>query len=245
MVLRVDTHNAGATVVYHYDDQFYQASARAVIVAGQGYTAQHLVEHLLDEATRQAWQSFVYVPVLTANVVLRRASSLVDLGLGYNNYWWGSQYWADFVIADWVTPQRDDPERPTVLTVYGANTQPPNAIPYERVKLLTTPFACYEASLRDDLNRILGSGGFDFDRDVSAVYLYRWGHGMVFPTVGCPFGVPQQCYGRTIRTPAPRHLARRQLGRISFAGQDTESSPAVESAIASGLRTAQEVLALL
>lgn len=162
-----------------------------------------------------------------------------------NNYWWGSQYWADFVIADWVTPQRHDPERSTVLTVYGANTQPPEAMPHERVKLLTTPFASYETSLRNDLNRILAGGGFDFDRDVRAVYLYRWGHGMVYPTVGSPFGVPQHRHGRTVRTPAPRHIARRRLGRIAFAGQDTESLPAVESAIASGWRTAQEVLEVL
>lgn len=84
MVLRIDTHTSRATVVYHHGDQFCQASARAVTLAGQGYTAQHVVGHLLDEATRQAWQSFVYVPVVTANVVRRRAAALVDLGLGYN-----------------------------------------------------------------------------------------------------------------------------------------------------------------
>lgn len=44
-----------------------------------------------------------------------------------------------------------------------------------------------EASLRDDLNRILAGEGFDFDRDVRAVYLYRWGYG----PVGAP---PKKCW---------------------------------------------------
>jgi hypothetical protein len=72
---------------------------------------------------------------------------------------------------------------------------------------------------------------------------------MVFPKLGVPFGVPQLRNGQTIRTPAGRHVARAAVGRISFGGQDTESSPAIESAIesaiGSGLRTALEALAWL
>jgi hypothetical protein len=68
---------------------------------------------------------------------------------------------------------------------------------------------------------------------------------MIFPKLGVPFGVPQLRNGQTIRTPAPRHVARAAVGRVSFGGQDTESSPAIESAIGSGLRTAQEALAWL
>jgi spermidine dehydrogenase len=146
-----------------------------------------------------------------------------------------------------VGPNRFDRDRSTVLTFYGANVFPPEAMYDERVKLLTLPFSEYEQSLREDLNRILSvaPGGFDFDRDVSAVYIYRWGHGMVFPKLGVPFGVPQLRNGQTIRTPAGRHVARAAVGRISFGGQDTESSPAIESAIGSGLRTALEALAWL
>jgi hypothetical protein len=99
--------------------------------------------------------------------------------------------------------------------------------------------------VRDDLNRVLASQGFDFDRDVSAVYLYRWGHSMVYPTLGWPFSAPIFQNGQWIRQPCARHTARQQIGRISFAGQDVESSPANESALGSGLRTAGEVLQFL
>jgi hypothetical protein len=150
------------------------------------------------------------------------------------------------VIADWIGDQRNNPDRPTVLTFYGGNTTPPGDMKKERGLLIRTEFSSYEQSLREDLNRILASEGFDFDRDVSGIYLYRWGHGMIYPRPGFPFGVPvQKNDGQVTRTPAPRHIARQQVGPISFAGQNTESSPAIESAIGSGLRTAQEVLQYL
>ena len=165
--------------------------------------------------------------------------------LGYDAYYWGSQYWADFVIADWVTANRSNPNRPTVLTFYGGNTAPPEEMPNERIKLLTTPFSNYFNSLRSDLNRVLAGRNFDFDRDVTAVYLYRWGHSMVYPKPGWPFSAPINKNGQAIRVPSPRFYARQQVGRISFGAQDVESSPANESAIGAGLRTSGEVLPLL
>jgi hypothetical protein len=110
----------------------------------------------------------------------------------------------------------------------------------ERLKLLNTPFSSYEDSLRADLTRILAGTSFDFARDVKAVFVYRWGHGMIYPKPGFVFGAPRVEQGKPVRTPGPRHLARAQLGRISFAGQDVEGTPSIESAIASGLRTAKE-----
>lgn len=245
MVLRADTTSTGTSVIYHKNGQFFRARAKAVILAGQGHTAHRVIEHLYDNSVLEAWKKFRSVPVVIANVTLKKAKPLTDLGLGYNNYWWGSKYWADFVVADWVTDQRNDPNRSTVLTFYGANFFPASEMAHERVKLLQIPFGEYEDSLRADLNRVFASTGFDFNRDVSAVYIYRWGHGMIFPTLGFPFGVPETRGGQFIRTDAPRHIARRQIGRISIAGQDVESSPAIESAIGSGLRCCNEVLPLL
>lgn len=97
--------------------------------------------------------------------------------------------------------------------------------------MLSTPFGDYETSLRDDMTRVFGPYGFDWDRDVSAVYLYRWGHGMVVPYVGWTFGVPITGPGGQVeRTEGPRTIARKQIGRISFGAQDSEGAPAIEDA---------------
>ncbi len=248
MAVRADTSDKNAQVVYLHNGTFYRATAQSVILAGQAHTARHLVSHLLQGSKQlDALGAFIQVPVVVANVALKNAKALVNLQLGYDEYFWGSKYWADFVIADWVLPQRSDPNRQTVLTFYGGNTAPPAQMGLERYKLLSTPFSDYEQSLRADLQRILNVGGasFDFDRDVSGVYLYRWGHGMLFPVPGVPFGPPGRPGGMPVHTPAFRHSARQPIGRILIAGQDSESSPAIESAIASGKRTAQEALLLL
>ena len=243
LVLRGDATNSNASVIYFKDGKFYRATAEAVIFAGQSHTARTACEHLLSTSQANAFDQVTLSPVLTANVTLRSAAPIVDLG--YDGYYWGSRYWADFVVADWVGPNRSNPNRQTVLTFYGGNTASVEDQPNERIKLLTTPFSSYEDSLRADLSRVLAGRNFDFDRDVSAVYVYRWGHSMVYPKPGWPFSAPMNKNGQAIRVPSARFYARQQIGRISFGAQDVESSPANESALGAGVRTSSEVLPLL
>ncbi len=230
-------------LIHFKDGKFYRAAAKAVIFAGQSHTARTACEHLLSTSQANAFDQVTLSPVLTANVTLRSAAPIVDLG--YDGYYWGSQYWADFVVADWVGPNRSNANRQTVLTFYGGNTASVEDQPNERIKLLTTPFSSYEDSLRADLNRVLAGRNFDFDRDVTAVYLYRWGHSMVYPKPGWPFSAPINKNGQVIRVPSARFYARQQIGRISFGAQDVESSPANESALGAGVRTSGEILPLL
>jgi len=243
MVVRGDTSSTNASVIYFSNGQFFQATAKAVIFAGQSHTARTACAQLLSSSQADAFDQVTLSPVLTANVTLRRAAPIVDLG--YDAYYWGGQYFADFVVADWVGANRSDPARQTVLTFYGGNTASVEDQPNERIKLLTTPFSSYEDSLRSDMNRVLAGRNFDFDRDVAAVYVYRWGHSMVYPKPGWPFSAPINKNGQVIRVPSARFYARQQIGRISFGAQDVESSPANESALGAGVRTSGEVLPLL
>ena len=231
VVVRADEDS----VVYHHGGGFHRAKGRAIVLAGGSHTSQHLVAHLSDDARRNAWHTWHTVPVIVANVAVRTAAPFVDAGCGYNQYWWGSGYWADFIIADWATPDRGRRDRPTVLTFFGGNAAGPGVLAAERAKLLNTPFGDYEQSLREDLSRTMAGTAFDFDRDVTAIYLYRWGHGMTMPVVNHIFGTGD-------RATSPRRVAAAPLGRIVFAGQETEGTPSVESAMASGQRAANEVL---
>jgi spermidine dehydrogenase len=231
VALRVDQ----GSVVYYREGRFLRASAKTIVIATGSHSSQHLVGHLADPRRREAWRGLNTVPVVVANVAVRSAAPFVDAGHGYNQYWWGSKYWADFVLADWASPSRTKRDRPTVLTFFGGNTAGPDELANERFKLLETPFGDYEQSIRDDLSRIMAGTAFDVEKDITAMYLYRWGHGMLMPTPGQVFGTRDRRTGR-------RHLASAALGRISFAGQDTEGTPSVECAVASGVRAAREVV---
>jgi hypothetical protein len=120
--------------------------------------------------------------------------------------------------------------------MFGGNIAGPDELASERFKLLETPFGDYEQSIREDLARIMAGTGFDVDRDITAIYLYRWGHGLAMPTPGHVFGRDAD------RRASPRRIAAAPLGRISVAGQDSEGTPSVECAIASGERAAKEAL---
>jgi hypothetical protein len=245
MAVHVDTASSEASVIYYKDGNFHRSHAKAVICAGQMFTSHHITQHLLDEeelAIRTAaFEEFTIAPVMIANVTLESAAPLVDLGLGYNQYYWGSQYWADFVTADWVSDQRYNRDRQTVLTFYGHNILPPEEMAHERIKMLNTPFSEYEGSLRDDLNRVLAPAGFDFYSDV-ARFTSSLGPLDGLPEDRLPVRRARPLGPAPVRTPAARHrpTAIRRIRSL----RRTASSPAIESALGSGIRTALEALAL-
>ena len=217
MALKVEADRAqpraGAKVTYFQDGKFRRVAAKALVMAAQVQSAKHLVEPLVDAPTKVAWNEFNTAPAVIANVAIRDMSAFHKLGLGYANFYWGSQRWSNFIIADWTTERRKEPKRSSVLTFYGIITVPPDQFAAERMRLLTTPFADYEASIRDDLKRVMSGTGFDFDRDVSGVFIYRWGHSMILPTTKSIFGDTPGPGGKGLdRGKAPRHVARQPLG---------------------------------
>lgn len=63
--------------------------------------------------------------------------------------------------------------------------------------------------------------------------------------IGWLFGQPIGSGNSTQRTDSARTIARQPVGRISFAAQDSEGNPAIESAMFAGQRAVSEVLSFL
>lgn len=244
VALRIEPSFArgGAKVVYFHGGGFRHVAATKVVVAAPAQSARRLVEHFADDARKAAWGEFHAAPLVVANVVLRSAAPLLDLNLGYSQSWWGGRHFMNYVVADWVDGSRHLADRQTVLTFYGGCDAPLDEFANERLKLLRTPFGDYEDSLKSDLARLMRSADFDFERDVRAVFLYRWGHSMLRPPPNWLFGDARGADGRLDRSKAPRRIAGSPLGPVYFAGQHTEGTPSVESAIGSGRRAALQAL---
>lgn len=242
--LRIDPKlsRQGAGVVYFQDRHFRRVAAEKIIVAAPAQSARRLVDHFADDARKAAWGEFHAAPLVVANVALRSAAPLLDLDLGYSQSWWGGRHFMNYVIADWVGGRRDVADRKTVLTFYGGCDAPLDELANERMKLLQTPFGVYEESLKSDLSRLMRGANFDFERDVEAMFLYRWGHSMLRPPPNWLFGDKRGADGRLNRSEAPRRVACSPLGPVLFAGQHTEGTPSVESAIGSGHRAARQAL---
>ncbi|MBY6240995.1 FAD-dependent oxidoreductase [Methylosinus sp. Sm6] len=243
-VLQIDPHagQKGASLVYFQDNVFRRVEARRIVVAASAQSARRLVEPLADPARQEAWSRIHAAPIVVANVALRRAAPLLQLGLGFSQSWFGGRHFVNFTVADWAGGRRADPERATTLTFYGGCSAELDALAEARMALLHTPFADYEASLRSDLARLMRGADFDFDRDVAGLFVYRWGHSMLRPPPNWLFEATAKPGGGLDRAAAPRHIACAPLGPIVFAGQHAQGAPSVESALASGRRAALQAL---
>jgi spermidine dehydrogenase len=112
-----------------------------------------------------------------------------------------------------------DPSQPTCLHLMHCPTAPNQGLDARqqyragRARLYAMSFADFEHEIRDELGRMLGAAGFDFDRDVAAITVNRWPHGYAY-TATPLYDDPAQQARRS-------EQARRRLGRIAIANSDS------------------------
>jgi spermidine dehydrogenase len=103
-----------------------------------------------------------------------------------------------------------------------------------RAQLYAMPFETFEKNARDELTRMLGSGGFDAGRDIAAITVDRWGHGYSYS--GSTLDDKE---GDDEKIPA---AARKRAGRVAFANADANWEPYAHSAIDQARRAVDELL---
>jgi spermidine dehydrogenase len=102
-------------------------------------------------------------------------------------------------------------------------------------ELLSTPFEDFERSIRNQLERVLGAGGFDPARDINAITVNRWPHGYAYEYN--PLWDPDWPPGQR-----PCDIARQRHGRIAIANSDAAAAAYTDQAIDQGYRAVQELL---
>jgi len=103
-----------------------------------------------------------------------------------------------------------------------------------RGRLLTTSFADFERAIRQDLDRMLGKGGFDAGRDILAITVNRWSHGYSY--------TPNSLYDDVDGVQAQLAAARSKIGNIAFANSDTAWDAYAHAAMAEAVRAVAELL---
>ncbi len=104
-----------------------------------------------------------------------------------------------------------------------------------RARLYAMSFADFEREIRDELGRMLGSAGFDFDRDVAGITVNRWPHGYAY--------TPTSLYDDPEHQSRIARQARRQLGRIAIANSDSGWNAYTHVAIDEAHRAVAELTA--
>jgi len=103
-----------------------------------------------------------------------------------------------------------------------------------RGDLLSTPFATFERSIRDQFARVLSGGGFDPARDIQAITVNRWPHGYAYEYnyLFDPEWPPGE---------SPCELSRRRFGRIAIANSDAGAAAYTDSAMDQAWRAVEEL----
>ncbi|MGH7537204.1 MAG: hypothetical protein ACREMF_01100 [Gemmatimonadales bacterium] len=103
-----------------------------------------------------------------------------------------------------------------------------------RTELLGTPFETFERSLRDQLGRMLGAGGFDPARDITAITVNRWAHGYSYEYNS----LWDEAW---LEDQRPCVVGRQPFGRITIANADAGAFAYTNSAIDQAWRAVQQL----
>ncbi|KAB8033273.1 NAD(P)-binding protein [Fluviispira multicolorata] len=103
-----------------------------------------------------------------------------------------------------------------------------------RAKLLTTPFAEMENDIRQQLQRMLGSEGFDHKKDILAITVNRWSHGYSYTTKD--LFDDEDDMEKTIR------ISSKPFNNITIANSDSSWNPYTHTAIDMAHRAVNEFI---
>jgi len=229
-----------AEVTYVRRDQVHRVKTGSVVMACYNTMIPRLCPEL-PEKQREALAYPVKVPLVYTNVAIRNWRSLKKLGVA-EIYCPGSFFYSvtmDFPVSMGDYRYTTSPDEPVILHLVthipAAKGAPARAQRRAaRGFLYATPFEIFEAKIRDQLDRILGPGGFDSNRDIAGITVNRWPHGYADSLDG--LDDPGWSEGE-----APNVVGRQRFGRITIANSDAGAAGSMGVAIEQGLRAVREL----
>jgi spermidine dehydrogenase len=227
-------------VAYVQSGKLQSARGKCCILACYNVIVPYLCPEL-PETQKQALHYGVKEPFIYTHVAIRDWTAFEKLSIrqivspgGYHCF-----TMLDFPVSlgEYQFPRK--PEEPIVLFMLRTPCQPglPRREQYRmgRYELIGTPFSTYERNIRDQLNRMLSSAGFDSARDIAAITVNRWAHGYAYE-------YDSLFDPHWKREERPCVIGRKQFGRISIANSDAAASAYSNAAIDQAYRAVEEQL---
>jgi spermidine dehydrogenase len=201
------------------------------------------IPHIMPELPapqREALASNVKAPLVYTNVVVRDwrpwvALRVHDISAPMSFH---SRVKLDFPVGLGGYRHTRDPSEPVCLHlvhVPGAPNQGLDARTQFRIgqrKLLAMTFADFETHIRDELDRMLGPGGFASARDIVAITVNRWPHGYGYVANSLFDG---DDYDKVLER------ARQKSGRVAIAASDAAGDAYAHLAIDQAARAVREL----
>jgi spermidine dehydrogenase len=227
-------------VVYSRMDQICVARAKHCVLACWNMMIPYLCPQL-PERQKEALHYQVKVPLVYTNVALSNWRAFTALGVSAihcpGSYHSSVRLNPLTDIGSYRSPR--SPAEPILVRMVRTPCYPGMSERDQhrmgRGELLTTSFATFEERIRDQLGRMLGPGGFDPARDITAITVNRWPHGYAYEYN--PLFDPDWPKGE-----APHEIARARFGPITIANSDAAAAAYTDAAIDQAHRAVEELL---
>ena len=237
----IDVRNAGDAVLVGYvrAGVTRRVAARHAVLACFHMMIPHIMPEL-PASQRDALARNVKTPLVYTNVLTRNWQPWARLGVHDISapMSFHTRVKLDFPVNLGGYRHPGDPSEPMCLHlvhVPGAPNQGLDARTQFRIgqrKLFETTFADFEARIRDELDRMLGPGGFAGARDIAAITVNRWPHGYGYVANSLFDG---DDYGNVLEQ------ARQRVGGVAIANSDAGGDAYAHLAIDQAARAVREL----
>jgi spermidine dehydrogenase len=226
-------------ITYANLQQAFTIRTRATVLACWNMIIPSICPELPDKQ-KEALRYGVKVPLVYSVVALRNWTAFEKLGMQTVDCpgMYHSRMMLDSSVNIGEYRSSKSPQEPILLRLTRTPCLPGSpARDQQRAghyELLATPFETFERNIRDQLNRILGAGGFDSARDIEGITVNRWPHGYAYEYN--PLWDPDWPIGER-----PCDIARQPFGRITIANSDAAAAAYTDQAFDQAYRAVQEL----
>ena len=234
-----DTPN-GPEIAYVTAGKTHRVLGKHAILAGFNMMIPYIMPEL-PEAQRTALSQNVKAPLVYTNVLIRNWQAWNNLKVASISapMSYHSLVKLDYPVSlgRYRCPRK--PSEPMILHLVHVPCAPNQGndarTQYRlgRYELLDTTFEKFEEHIRDDLDRMLGPGGFSSARDIAAITVNRWSHGYAYTA--------SPLFDRGDWN-ATMMAARQRQGNVAIANSDSGWDAYAHTAIDQASRAVHELL---
>jgi spermidine dehydrogenase len=225
---------------YVRSGELRRVQARQCVLACYNMMIPHIMPELPD-AQKQALALGVKLPLVYINVAVRNWHAFRNLGVNeiYSPHGYFSNIKLDYPVSLGGYRCPRDPSEPILLHMEHMPLTPNQGLSnveqfrLGRLVLLNTPFEEFENRVTDQLDRMLGPGGFRSARDIAAITVNRWPHGYSYDA--------NTLFDPETSGPPPYEIGRKRCGNVSIANCDAGWNSYTHEAIDQAWRAVNEL----
>jgi spermidine dehydrogenase len=240
-VIDVRQRGEAVSVGYVRGGAAHRVTAKHTVLACFHMMIPYLMPDL-PQAQREALALNVKTPLVYTNVVTRNwqpwlALKVSDIAAPMSFF---NHVALDFPVDLGGYRHPRDPAEPMVLHLEHVPGAPNSGLDARaqfhigQAKLFAMTFADFEVRIREQLDRMLGPGGFDGERDIAAITINRWPHGYGY--------VENSLFDGDDYEDRVLKLARQPFGRVAIANSDAGGDAYAHLAINEAARAARELV---